>query len=862
MRPPPPRLPRTLVGLVVSAEDRAYILADLDERYWQIVETRGRSAARRWYWWQALRVAPLLRDVRDPGRVAPWDGVAAELRQSLRSLLRRPLYTLGVAGTLGLGLASASTVGVVAWRVWLSPLPFPDPDRLVRIYELQTEGDRGNAGPRRWRLSPPLVHDMQRHTWRTLSDVASVSTINYDWSGADGVSRLSGLTVSPALFRILGLPPAVGRTLTDDETLAEAVLSEAFWVRAFGGDPSVVGREIVLDAVPHRVVGVVRLPAGYPPAADVVTAAHVEEDQLREGMRGARYLDVVARVRPGFSARDAAAEVDAFVSSLGETQPQHAGWGGEAVVLAEDLMGPYQGVLTLLMAAGVAFLILAAVNVAGLVASRRVEGQGETAVRRALGASGGRLLRQWAIESLLIGTLGGLLGLVGAYWLLAPVRRLVPQNVPRAEDVGLDPAAGAWIVLAGIVIGAVVGTLGHVTARSSSDTRRLVGAGRGGTVPLRGRRLLVVGQVALSTLLVTGGTVTLKDILLLRSVETGFRAEGVQATPLVLGQGAYPTPEAALTFWRQLLEGLEARGLEAAVGVNPPMAGSNMNFGFRTDAAAEEGHGQYHSVSRGYFSALGIEVIEGRAFTDADHESSAPVVIISEALAREHFPEGSAVGQELQVVATPRTVVGVVASTRHFGPGQGPPPELYVPLGQDPWTLSHVLLKTTRDDAAVTLAAVVEGIDPDVAVAPPHPYARFLSDWYAPLRMRLVIVGTLALVGMALAGLGIYALVAYHVSMRRREIGIRMALGAPDGTVFRGVVGQGSAMALAGVTFGLAAWYAVLPAIRERVETVSPTGLAVPAVVAAVVVGVAIVATVVPARRSTTIDPAVSLEVQ
>ena len=871
MKPRPPAWARSLVRHLVSREDRAFVLADLEERFQQIVDERGPRAARRWYRSQALRGVPSgLRGLGWSARRGGMDGTWGDLRYGVRVLARRPLYTFGVAGTLALGLASAAAVLVVTWRVWLAPLPFPDPDRIVRLFEVRPQELEGASGGqitgdgRRWRLSPPLVEDLRAHEWQTLSHVSAVSRNNFDWRGDDGVSPVSALQVSPDLFSILGIAPRLGRTLGEDESVAEVVLTADFWERAFGGDPGVVGSgEMILDGVSRPIVGVVDLPGVYPPSADIVIANAFDEDDLREGMRGARYLDVVARVRPGRTASDAASEMDAFVKTLGETYAIHEGWGGDAETLAADLMRPYRGVLSLLLAAGLAFLALAVVNVAGLVASRRVEGLQERSVRLALGASTGRLLRHSLAESAVVGALGAVVGLIGAYWFLSPIRRLLPADLPRSQDVGLDLAWSAMILGSGLTIGLFVGLLGHLTGGRDPDAGSLTTAGRGGSAPgLGGRRFLVVGQVALTTLLVTGGTVTLREVVNLRAVETGFAPEGVRFAPLLLNQNEYGTDASRLTFWRQVLDGLEARGVEAAVAVNPPMAGARMTWGFQVDDGADEVYGEYHTVSRGYFSVMGVELVEGRLFDEDDHEASAPVVIISEDLAREHFPEGGAVGRDIRIVASTRTIVGVVQSTRHFGPDQEAPPELYVPLGQDPWTLGHVLMRTDRADLGEALVDLVEGIDPTVTVPAVESYLTYLTDWYAPLRLRLVIVGTLAVVGMSLAGLGIYALVAYHVSSRRRELGIRMALGAPGEKLFAGVVLQGATLAAAGLLLGMGAWYVALPTIRDRIDTIAGTGVAVPLLVAALVGGLTVLATVVPARRSMSVDPVVTLKAE
>ncbi|NNF26836.1 MAG: hypothetical protein HKN73_06440 [Gemmatimonadetes bacterium] len=459
----------------------------------------------------------------------------------------------------------------------------------------------------------------------------------------------------------------------------------------------------------------------------------------------------------------------------------------------------------------------------------------------------------------MLGLLGGLLGLLGAYWLLVPVRALVPADVPRLAELALDPAGGAVIVALGLAVGLLVGLIGHWSAGRSVDVRGGRGSSAGGW---KGRRALVMGQVALTTLLVTGGAATLDEALSLRRIDAGFQAEGVQTTFMALSQTRYPDRESAAGFWTQLLEGMEARSIEAAVGVNPPMSGSQMPFGFRTETVEEEAYAEYHTVSDKYFDVMGINLLAGRPFGPDDHQGSEPVVIIGESLARERFPEGSPVGREITVVAAPRTVVGVVSSTRHFGLDEPAPFEVYVPLRQDAWTLGHVLVKSSRADAVDVVSELVATLDPAVEVPQSRAYSSYLAEWYAPLRMRLIIVGTLALVGTTLAGLGIYALVAFHVSSRRRELGIRIALGAPGTTIVAGVLRQGAIMAAGGLAVGLAGWYAALPFLSEHLASGGATGVGLPLMVTSFVTLITLMATLAPARRSAAVDPVVTLNTE
>lgn len=857
--PKPPRLARLLASLSSTPDDRALVLADLAERYERLVEGRGVRAARRWYWSQALRGLPhRLRP--DAGIAWPLtrSGAWVDVRRSARSMRKRPLYALGVVGTLAIGLSSAAVVGSLAWHIWLAPMPFPDPDRVVRLFELEPPDENADPStpPTRWRLSPPLLEQLRDHTWTTVRAVSGVARNIADWAQDGEVTRLTELTVSPEFFEIVGLAPLEGRVLSTDPDAAEVLLTEELWERAFGRDPAVVGgTTMLLNGRRHEIVGVVRLPVGYPGDADLVSRLSWSPDDLVVGMRGARYLDVIARVEPAYSLRDASAEMDRIVAAAGREFPIEEGWSGEAVVLGDELLRPYRGVLALLFLAGSVFLLLAVVNVTGLVAARAIEGRPERGIRLALGASEGRLLLGGVIESGLLGAVASVAALVFAYWLLGPIRALVPAEIPRVENVAVTAGVSAMIVSIALLGGGLVGVVAHLLSRGGPvNARRSTGSSERRV----GRNLIVASQVALTTLLVTAGAGVLRTAMSLRAVDLGFEPDGVASTQVMLTGERYPSPETRLVLWRDLLSAMEARGLSAAVGTSPPMAGVTMRWMYRPDPTAEQAVAQYHVVSPEYFSIMGIAVMDGRPFTDDDDEGAAPVVIVNDVLG-EDFPAGSAVGREIEVVGEQKTIVGVVEGARHFGPGEDVPREIYAPFTQDAWPHAQILVRGSPAAVGPVVASVVDGVDPALGVSPVQSYRRFVTDWFAGLRLQLIIVGVLGVVGLLLATLGLYALIAYRVSSRRRDIGVRMALGASGRLVFLGVLKQGLIVVSAGAVVGLASWYVAAPAARDWLGDVGRGDPWIPIVVMLFVGLTSAVAIAIPARRSVTVDPSVTL---
>ena len=858
-----PELARRIAAIGAHGEDRALLLADLEERFTRLAAEQGLAAARRWYWSQAVRgLGGALLPTGELTRRGLHAGLIGDARHALRGLRRRPLYTIGVVGTLALGLASAAAVLSVTWHVWLAPMPFPDPDGVVRLFEVEPipEGSAAEEGES-WRLSPPLLEDLRTLEWTTVRHVAGVSSNVLEWTRGSDITRVQAAVVSPEAFELLGIVPIVGRTLSPDEDRPEVVLTEAFWERGFARDPGVVsGGTMTFGTTEHDVVGVVRLPAGYPRSADVVTRMAFTPSELTTGMRGARYLDVIARVDPAFGPDDVSAELNRFVASLGEVHGNHAGWGGRAVRLGEELLRPYRQAFALLLAAGGIFLLLAVVNVAGLVAARTVDTRRDRAVRLALGASEGRLLRGSLVESVVLGGVAAAAALACAAGLVGPIRALVPAEIPRVENVGLS--GGVVVTVAGLAMlcGLVVGLLGYQLSRGAGPS---LGRTRTATTPrTAGRSALVVGQVALTVLLATVGAGILRHVASLRGTDLGFEPSAVASTQVMLAGGRYPGKDARLLFWRDLLGELDARGVDAAIGTNPAMAGVNMPWGYRPDPTADQSFAQYHIVSPSYFRIMGIEVTDGRPFTPDDRVDSEPVAIINEALAQRHFGEESAVGRDIHVLQTPRRIVGVVRPVRHTGPSDDAPEEIYVPMEQDAWPHAQILAAGDPGIIGPLVAEALDRLDPTLGVEPIAPYSRFVVEWFASLRLQTIIVGVLALVGVILATLGLYALVAYRVTSRRREIGVRMALGASGSRVFRDVLHQGTFLSLAGVGLGLAIWYASLPLTAELLGEIDARDPVVPLVVGLFVLVVALLASAVPARSSVTVDPSATLRTE
>jgi len=845
--PRPPTVARRLIRLLVPRPDRSFVLQDLDERFREIHQVRGARAARRWYRRQALLSLPVLLTSLAEGLMRGLGG--GDLRSTIRVLLRRPQYSGGVAGTLALGFASAMVLGGLAWQVWLEPLPLPDAERLVHVYELEP-GD--GAGERtRFQLSPPMLQELRERDWRHLTGFAGILQSSPEWRVDGDVRHLRGALVSPGFFQVLGVAPLHGRAdlgAGDDTGVPAAVLTEEFWLRAFGGDPGVVGSTLDLGGVAHTVAGVVPQNGEYPGLVDLFTPLRWEPHQLAEGFRGARYVETVGRVAPSSTIEVASGEISAFAEALGDAWPSHVGWSGEVVSLRADLVRPYRPALRLLLVAGLAFLALSLVNVFGLSMARALERSPESAVRMALGASRGRLGRTALLEGAALGLVGGVGALAAAQVATAASMRWLPEGMPRTGDLGLSWVEGAiWLavaVTAGAVVVALARWLVPVAETPTSGTRV--------SPKLVGGRPIVIGQFALTTLLVGVGALAWERSMELVDRDLGFVADGVWTGLVALPQSLDGGWEERRDTWAALLRELEDRGYQAAISTNPPMSGSNNRFDYRRFREDEQRFGQYAIVSPDYFDVMGIRIVEGRTFHPGESE---PAVIISLSLADEVLPGESPVGLSLFILQEDREIIGVAESTAHFGPDTPPPPMMYASFDAENWAFTRLVV-AGGEGALQAIPAAVESAIPGARPVSVIPYRRHLSEWFRPLRIQLGIVGALALIGSLLAALGLYSAVAFHVRGRRTELGIRVALGATRRSILAVVVRRGLVMAGVGLSVGMALWWSGRGILSEALGATG-TGLSAGSVAftTAAILGLALVAVTIPARRAAATDP-------
>jgi putative ABC transport system permease protein len=792
------------------------------------------------------------------------DGMLQDVRHGLRGLRRRPGFAAAAVLTLALGIGANAAVFTLVDAVLLRPLPYGDPGRLVRVW-----GERPSRGLARANCSPQDFLDWRQQA-RSFAGLAAFASGGATLDSGAGPLRVPVLHVTHDLLDLLGVRPALGRGFRREEDApggaGVVLLSHAAWRDQLGADPEVLGRSVRLDDQPATVVGV--LPAGFRPplySGDVETPAAL----LRplgigpENGRGGHWVSVVGRLAAGATTASAQAEMDAIAARLERQYPAtNAGWTARLEPLHGATVGRARAPLGMLAAAVALVLLVACANLSSLLLMRAAERGHEIAVRAALGASRLRIGRQLLTESLLLGLLGGAAGLLLARWLTRSFVALAGDSLPRAADVAVDARTAGFLLAASLGCGALIGVLPALRAAGG-----LAGWGSCSTAsPRRSglRDALVVAETALALLLAVGAALAGRSLRNLDSEEAGFRRRSVLAADLSLPAGRYGAPDRSARFYADLLADLERHPAATAAGAVSmiPLGGSYSCDGFGIDgrpwpAGAEE-CAEVRIAAGGYFRAMGIPILRGRALDGRDGPGAPAVALINETMARRFWPGRDPVGLRI-TYDTSREIVGVVGDVRHFGLDRPAAPEIYLPHAQVP--VLDLTLAVAGDPEAVlpALRAGVRGLDAALPLGAVRTTADLVAGSTAPFRFRSQLLGGFAAVALGLAMVGLYGVLAYAVAGRAREIGVRVALGARPADVLRDVVGRGMALALGGVALGLAAALAIGPLLAGMLHGVRPADPPTLAAMAAVLLVTAAAAALLPGRRAARVDPAVVL---
>jgi putative ABC transport system permease protein len=795
--------------------------------------------------------------------------------------VRQPALAAVIVGTLALGIGAATALYSVMEAVILRPFPFRDQGRLVLLWQADVVRNHPFV-----ELSYPEVRDWGTRT-EVFESVAAMSSVNFDatLTGAGEPRQVPLRAVGAPFFDVLGATPLIGRTLTADDHRAGAgrvaVIGHPLWHSAFGGDPGVVGRPIVLDGDTHTIVGVMPRDFRYPDAAEIWTPVELAVSPNTLENRGVRWMIAVGRLQNGVDPEQARAALDATVAALAKQyRPQETdAMRGVMRPLVGEILGTTRNALLALLCAVGSVLFIACANVINLLLSRSVDRRREIATRLALGASRSRLARQLLGEVLPLAAAGGTLGVLIAWWGLRFLVRIGGAELPRGDDIALN--VGALGVAAGLSLGSgVLCALApmfqsrDVSVASALREDRRTGTSR---VHRRLRDWLVTAEIALALVLLVGSVLLIASFVSLQRQDLGFRPERLIAVEGALSSPRNDTIEKARVFQRQTVERIRALpGVEAAsaVLIRPLWGTVGYDWLYVLEGQTQESASRnpivnLESAVPGYFSTMGIRMTAGRDFTEQDHDNAPGVIIVSEDFARTLWPGKPPLGQRLRIpMPSSRlhnqwlTVVGVVGDV-HYREIEKPRLDMYLPYGQFTGPVKHVMVRTSGDARLVLVALrnLLQEIEPgrslDIRVME-DVVSTAMGRW----RLNARLFGALALMALLLAAVGTYSVMAYAVSRRTQEIGVRVALGAGRHQIAQLVFGDGARLAIWGIGIGSIGAVGAAGALKHLLFGISPHQPAVFASAALVLFIVALTACLLPARRATTVDPMVAMRVE
>jgi putative ABC transport system permease protein len=795
-----------------------------------------------------------------------------DLRQALRLLLKSPGFSALIVVVLALGIGANTAIFSIVNGVLLKPLPFADAGRLVAIdTTVRNEpDDTAYLDVLDWRAQA-----------RTVEHIAAYTTAAVTLTGRGEASSIPMAVVTPDIFPLLGVPPIAGRVLEPgDDThgaVRTAVISETLWARSFGRDLSIVGKPALFDGDPIVIVGV--MPARFefpfdtenPPQIWVPVLASRFSAQWAE-QRGASFLKAIGRLRPGVALPAAQSELSAIEARVDAANPRNGVHGVVVRPFQDVLVKNYRPALIALLGAVAAVLLIACANIANLLLARGTSRRREMAVRTALGASRVRIVRQLLIESLTLAAAGGAAGTVVALWGVDALVRISPVQIPRLNTVHIDRSVLIFTLLASLLTGALCGLLPAVQLSRSNPGDALKDGDRGGSSGrgARTRNILVIAEVALSLILLASAGLLIRSLTGLQRVSPGFTSEHAITMQLLLPQTRYSNAASMIAFYRRLHDEIAASPAvtAAAVSTTLPMTGSDITMGFKPDGRATDPNirmsASFYGVSPDYFSTMGIRIVRGRGFAERDDERAAGVIVINETMAAKYWPGEDAIGKRVKISynnTPPREIVGIAGDVKETSLAGAPTSQMYTPFVQAPWPFLTAVARTPAapEAAAGSLRQALARLDPEQAAGEIKTFDQFLARSIATPRFTAILLGAFAALALALAGFGLYGVMAYSVAQRSREIGIRMALGAQAADVRSLVVSQAVRLGAAGLGMGIAGALAVTRVLDSLLFGVSASDPLTFAAVSAALITVLLLAAYLPARRATRVDPIVAL---
>ncbi len=793
-----------------------------------------------------------------------------DIREAARSLIANPGFAIVVVLTLGLAIGVNSTIFSVLNGVLLRPLGYAEPDRLVALWESNSA-----QGLDRSEVSGATYLDWRQRTQR-FESIGIFRYRGFTLTREGEADRVSSVDVSPALFRLLGVPAIVGRIFTDDEERPAngrpVILSHGAWMRRFGGDPAVLGRTLQLDDASHTIVGVMPQAFQFPPTdRDVEMWSPLTLDLTALASRPHRMYQTIGRLARGATIDQARQDMAAVATGIARENPEtQQGWGVTIVPAHEQVVGKIGETLWILFGAVVLVLVIACANIANLLLARSTRAARDFAVRSAFGASGWVLLRRSLVESALLTLSGGAVGLLLAWWGIATIRPLIPANVPRADSVGLDLSVLAFTAGATIVSGLIFGLVPAWRAMRPNLMEIFQEGGRGSTASRATRRLsdlMVMAEVALALILLVSAGLLIRSFIRLTSIDPGYRTTGIVATHIVL-PARYAGPAPKRQFFSDLLDRVKRLpGVERATAVSAlPMSPLGVQFdlpftvdGLAATAPSARPRARYRAVMPEYFQTMGIALKQGRVFDEFDGREGGPkAAIVNESVVRRYFGAVDPIDKLVRMpMAGDLHIVGVVADIRHDGLQASAEAEVFVPYNQFPLSQMQVVVSTALDAGAIArgVKAQLAAMDPSLPIARVSAIEELVSASIAQPRFNMTLLAALAVCAALLAAVGVYGVVSYSVTRRTAEIGVRMALGADAERTFRLVVFGALKVVLVGVAFGLGGAAMAGRSLRNILFGVPPLDLLTFVASGLAIVAIGLIAASVPALRASRIDP-------
>lgn len=801
-----------------------------------------------------------------------------DLRYGLRMLLKRPGFTLIAVISLALGVGANTVIFSVVNAILLKSLPYKDADRIVLVW-----GNTPSEGKDRNQVSATDVDDW-RHQNSVFEDVTTYSNWSATFLGGGEPERVAGIQVGDGYFQIMKGTPLLGRTFLPEEQQDGKdfviVLDYGLWQRRFGGDPNIVGQKVNLSGKPYTVVGV--MPSDFRTLPQTLVEPQGQfyrpvAEAHDEAERGSRHLRAIARLKPGVTIGQAQSEMNLIASRLEKEHPEHStGYGVRLLTLPEDTVGGFRTTLWTLFAAVAFVLLIACANVGNLLLARSAARQKEVAIRAALGAARSRLVRQLLTESVLLALIGGGLGLLLALWGTSLIESLGSRVTPLLGHVEMDFRVLAFTIGISILTGIIFGLAPALQVSRPDLNETLKEGGRASGAGSSGNRLrgvLVVSEIAMALVLLVCAGLLIKSVMRLRDVNPGFNPENLLTMDIALPSAKYPDAASRVAFFNNLTERIQALPGVQAAGVTSVLPLSS-NFDGRSLAVEDQPKPRGEEISvdlyvstPGYLRAMDIPLVKGRLLTEQDTDKTQMVALVNETMARQLWPNQDPIGKRIKFPGSEknvqpwRTVVGVVRDVKQYGLDKQDPMQMYLSLAQLPTSFMSLVVRTSSEPTSMMGAVRNEilAIDKDQAAYNVRTMGQLLSDSISLRNFSMLLLLLFACLALTLASVGIYGVMAYSVSQRTHEIGIRLALGAQSSDVLKMIVGQGMLLAAIGIAIGLGVALTLTRLLSSLLYGVSATDPVTFTGIALLLAGVAFLASYIPARKATKVDPMIAL---